>query len=185
MSKALVPLAHGFEEIEAVTIIDVLRRGNVEVVTASIHDNIEVKGAHGITMRADALFADVVNDEYDVIILPGGGDGTENLRNCSAVIESLRRQRSEGRLLAAICAAPTVLVDAGVLEPGIHVTCYPTCQMMLDRPWANAPVVEDSGIITGQAPGTATLFALVVLKALVGSADASRVARGMVTNVLD
>jgi 4-methyl-5(b-hydroxyethyl)-thiazole monophosphate biosynthesis len=63
MSKALVPLAHGFEEIEAVTIIDVLRRGNVEVVTASIHDNIEVNGAHGITMRADALFADVVNDE--------------------------------------------------------------------------------------------------------------------------
>lgn len=185
MSKVLVPLANGFEEIESVTIVDVLRRGGVEVVTASIHDVVEVKGAHGVSVRADALFADAVGEDYDAIVLPGGGEGTENLKNSDALFNRLRRQNDDGRLICAICAAPTVLVEAGVVAPGIHMTCYPTCQMQLDRPWSPAPVVAEGNVITGQAPGTALLFALVVLQTLCGDKVAQRVARGMVTDVLE
>ena len=185
MSKVLVPIADGFEDVEAITAIDVLRRGGVEVVTASIHDKRIVRGAHGIRMEADALFDDVKDESYDAIVLPGGGEGTENLRCSESVAERLRRQRDEGRLLCAICAAPTVLEHAGVLGEKTEVTCYPTCKDGLNRPWVPAPVVADGTVITGQAPGSALLFALVVLKTLAGEQVAYDVARGMVTDVLD
>ena len=178
-------MANGFEDIEAVSIVDVLRRGGVEVVTASIHGTSGVRSAHGIDMRADALFDDVEDDDFDAIVLPGGGEGTENLKACGPLIRRLQRQREENRLICAICAAPTVLAAAGVLDEGVHVTCYPTCQMDLDREWSPAAVVSDGLIITGQAPGSALLFSLVVLQALVGSPAAKKVARGMVTDVLD
>lgn len=184
MSKVLVPLAQGFEDIEAVTIIDVLRRGKVEVVTASLTDDKAVKSAHGIVMIADSLFSEAAKEEYEAIVLPGGGEGTENLKHSSAVIERLRRQAEEGGLLAAICAAPTVLEAAGVVPSGVQMTCYPSCQMDLDRPWTPAPVVHDANFLTGQAPGTATLFSLVLLQILEGEVVSRKVARGMVTNVL-
>ena len=185
MANVLIPLANGFEDIEAVAVIDILRRGGVEVVTASIHDRRVVTSAHGIRMEADALFADVAGKSYDAIVLPGGGEGTENLKRSEAVAERLRRQHDEGRLLCAICAAPTVLEHAGVLDEGVEVTCYPTCQDGLDRPWAPAPVVVDGTVITGQAPGAAVLFGLVVLQTLAGERAAHLVAQGMVTDVLD
>ena len=184
MAKALIPLARGFEDIEAVTVIDVLRRGGVEVVTASLSGATEVVSAHGVTMKADARLADVADGDYDAIVLPGGGEGTDNLRKCSALLERIVRQREQRGLLAAVCAAPTVLVEAGVLAEGLHVTCYPTCQMELDRPWSPVPVVVDGNVITGQAPGSALLFALVVLQTLTDEATARRVARGLVTDVL-
>jgi len=184
MAKVLVPLANGFEELEAITVIDVLRRGGVMVATASIHDTTDVKGAHGISIKADSLFADVSEEAYDAIVLPGGSEGTENLKNSDALFRRLRRQNSEGKLICAICAAPTVLVEADVIAPGIHVTCYPTCQMQLDRPWTPAPVVSEGNIITGQAPGSALLFALVVLQTITGEKTVQKVARGMVTDVL-
>ena len=185
MAKVLVPLAKGFEEIEAVTVVDILRRGGVEVVTASIHDAPEVSGAHGMSLKADALFADVADASYDAIVLPGGGEGTENLKRSEAVTLRLRRQHDEHGYLCAICAAPTVLTAAEVVDPDVHVTCYPTCQMDLDREWSPAPVVADGLYITGQAPGSAVLFGLVVLQALAGRAVAKRVARGLVTDVFD
>ena len=184
MAKVLIPLANGFEEVEAVTVIDVLRRGGVEVVTASIHGSVEVTGAHGIALKADALFSDAANDDYEAVLLPGGGEGTENLKRSQDVISRLRLQKERGGLLCAICAAPTVLVEAGVLAPGQQVTCYPTCVMELDRPCAGVPVVGDGNVITGQAPGASTLFALVVLQTLKGEAVAQKVARGLVTDVL-
>jgi 4-methyl-5(b-hydroxyethyl)-thiazole monophosphate biosynthesis len=185
MRTALVPLADGFEELEAVSVIDVLRRGGVKVTTAAIGDSLEVTGANGVTVKADAFFADAEKSEYDVIVLPSGGPGTERLKASEPLAGRLRRQKEERRLLAAICAAPTVLVEAGVLDEGVHVTCYPTCQMELDRPWSPASVVSDGGIITSQAPGTALLFALVVLQHLCGDVIARKVARGMVTDVLE
>lgn len=183
MAKVLVPLAQGFEDIEAVTIIDVLRRGKVDVVTASLTDEKAVKSAHGIVMTADTLFSEVAEAEYDALVLPGGGEGTENLKRSRSVIERLRRQAEEGGLLAAICAAPTVLEMAGVVPPGVQMTCYPSCQMELDRPWSPAPVVHDGNILTGQAPGSATLFSLVLLQILEGENVARKVARGMVTDI--
>jgi len=185
MAKVLVPLADGFEDIEAVTIVDVLRRGGVEVVTASLGGSTDVVSAQGVTMRADALFADAEGDVYDAIVLPGGGPGTAALKRSEAVLARLRRQHGERRLLCAICAAPTVLVAAGVVDEGVQITCYPTCQMELDRPWTPAPVVADGNVITGQAPGCAVLFSLVVLQTLAGQSVARKVARGMVTDVLD
>lgn len=185
MARVLLPLADGFEDIEAITVVDVLRRGGVEVVLASIHDRLEVRSAQGIMMKADARFADVADEDYEAIVLPGGGEGTENLKNSDALIRRLQRQNDEDRLLCAICAGPTVLVEAGVIADGLHVTCYPTCQMELDRPWSPAPVVADGNIITGQAPGSAMLFALVVLQTLAGELVVGKVARGLVTNVLE
>ena len=185
MARVLVPLADGFEEVEALTVVDVLRRGGQEVVTAAIGESLETKGAHGIQVKADALFEDVEDDPFAAIVLPGGGEGTERLKNSDALMRRLQRQAAEGGLLCAICAAPTVLVEAGVLEPGVHVTCYPTCQMELDRQWSPAPVVADGNVITGQAPGSALLFSLIVLQTLAGEAVARKVARLMVTDVLD
>ena len=181
--KVLVVLADGFEDIEAVTAIDVLRRGEVDVVVASLGEGLEVRSAHGLPVVADAPFSKAAEGEYDAIVLPGG-PGTEALKASVPLLERLRRQKDEGGLIAAICAAPTVLVEAGVLEPEQHVTCYPTCVMELDRRSAGVPVVADGNVITGQAPGASLLFALVVLKTLVGDTAAMKVARGMVTDVL-
>jgi len=181
----LLPLANGFEDIEAIAVIDVLRRGGVQVVTASIHNALDVRSAHGVVVRADELFSAVKDAEYDAIVLPGGGEGTENLKACEPLLERLRRQNAEERLLCAICAAPTVLVAAGALDPDVSVTCYPTCQEELDREWSPVPVVADGRVITGQAPGSAVLFALVVLQTLRGHIVAGQVAQGMVTDVLD
>ena len=183
MARVLVPLANGFEDIEAVSVIDVLRRGGVDVVTASIHDGREVRSAHRVTMRADVLLSDVQSEVFDAIVLPGGGEGTENLKTCVTLAGMLRQQKDNHRFRCAICAAPTVLVAAGALGEDTQITCYPSCQMELDRPWSSAPVVEDGHVITGQAPGSALLFALVVLKALAGDGVARKVARGMVTDV--
>ncbi len=182
MSNALIVLAKGFEDIEAVTAIDVLRRGGVKVTTAALDAPLEVESAHGITMKADALLSDVSSKDWDVVLLPGG-PGTERLRASEEVLELLRRQKEEERLIAAICAAPLVLVDAGVLEDE-HVTCYPTCSIDLDRPCASVPVVVDGLIATGQAPGSALIFSLVVLQELAGESIARKVARGLVTDVM-
>jgi len=185
MANVLVPLADGFEEVEALTVVDVLRRGGLHVTLAAIGSRLETKGAHGVTVIADALFDDVVDEHYSAIVLPGGAEGTERLGNSDALVRRLQRQEEEQRLICAICAAPTVLVEAGVLAPEVHVTCYPACQLELDRPWSPAPVVADGNIITGQAPGSALLFALIVLQSLAGEPIARKVARMMVTNVLD
>ena len=184
MAKVLIPLANGFEDIEALTCVDVLRRGGVEVVTASVRPVLDVRSAHGVTVCADALFSDVADAPYDAIVLPGGGEGTANLKSCISLVRRLKRQHEEGRLICAICAAPTILVSAGVLDEGTQVTCYPSCQAELDRPWVPSPVVVDKTIVTGQAPGSALLFALVVLRALMGEPVAHKVAQGMVTGVL-
>ena len=185
MANVLVPLADGFEEIEAVTVIDVLRRGGVDVVTASVHDRLDVKGAHGMVLKADCQFDEAQRSAYDAIVLPGGGACAETFKQFQPLHERLRRQQDERRLLCAICAAPVVLETAGVLDEGVEVTCYPACQVDLERPWVPAPVVHDGNVITGQSPGTAMLFALVILKMLVGERVARKVAQGMVTDVLD
>ena len=184
MANALVLLADGFEDVEAVTVVDVLRRGGVTAVTASVGANRVVTSAHGIRMEADAPLSEAAGAEFDALILPGGGKGTEALAASSAVLNRLRRQKDEGRLICAICAAPTVLVKAGVLDPGQQVTCYPTCADGLDRPCAGVPVVRDGNVITGEAPGASMLFALVVLEAIRGEDVARQVRDGLVTDVL-
>lgn len=182
MAKILLPLADGFEDIEAVCIIDVLRRGGVEVVSASMGSSLDVVSAHGVKLQADAFFSAVVDNNYDAIVLPGGGPGTEKLRSSEVLLRRLVKQREDGGLVCAICAAPLVLSDAGIFNRSHFATCYPTCQMEIDCEWVNQPVVEHDGIITGQGPGSAALFALVLLKTLVSETVARKVARGMLVD---
>lgn len=179
MKKALVPLADGFEDIEAVAVIDILRRGGVEVVTASLAPEPSAVSAHGIRMATDALLEDVLDARWDAIILPGGGQGTANLMACEPLAERLRLQKESGGLVCAICAAPTVLAAAGVIEDE-DVTCYPTCADDMGRPVVNAPAVADGQIITGRGPGSAMTFGFAVLMHLVGEEVAHEVAEGMV-----
>jgi len=183
MKTALVPLADGFEDIEAVSVIDVLRRGGVEVVTASLGPDRSAVSAHGIRMETDATLPDVIDNRWDAIVLPGGGEGTANLLACEELAVRLRRQKFEdGGYLCAICAAPTVLAAADVLDDE-DVTCYPSCAAEMGRPVADAPAVADGQIITGRGPGAAIIFALAVLMHVVGEETAHEVAQGMVTSL--
>ncbi len=181
MKKVLVPFAEGFEEVEAVTVVDILRRGGVDVVTASLAGPL-VTGAHGMRIEADRILSEVLEEEYDAIILPGGGKGTENLMESEPLKERLRRQKDAGRLVAAICAAPMVLDEAGVIT-GEEVTCYPTCAQQMHCRVENVPVIADGNIITGQGPGAALLFSLVILQHLRSEVKAREVAAGLVTDV--
>ncbi len=180
MKTALVPLADGFEDIEAVAVIDVLRRGGVEVVTASLGADRRAVSAHGIRMDADAVLSEVIDDAWDAIVLPGGGEGTANLLACEELAVRLRRQKfDDGALLCAICAAPTVLAAADVLDEE-DVTCYPSCAKDMGRPVSSAPAIADGQIVTGMGPGAAITFALAVLANLVDEETAHAVAAGMV-----
>ena len=183
MKTALVPLADGFEDIEAVAVIDILRRGGVGVVTASLGADRSAVSAHGIRMETDAALQEVINGRWDAIVLPGGGEGTANLKACEPLIMRLDRQKRIDRgLVCAICAAPTVLAAAGLLE-GEDVTCYPSCAEEMGCPVVDAPAVADGQIITGQGPGAAITFALVVLLHLAGEEAAHAVAAGMVAEL--
>ena len=179
--RVLVPLADGVEELEAVTIIDVLRRGGIEVVSAAIGTELTVHGSRGVTLLADALWDSLDIDSFDAITLPGGGKGTENLATDRRVIETVRAFAKEGKFVTAICAAPTVLALAGILEDR-RATCYPSCAEMLGESYDEMPVIADDNIITSQGPGTAMLFALVLLRHFVNGDIARAVAAGLLTD---
>ncbi|XZG69500.1 DJ-1 family glyoxalase III [Chitinibacteraceae bacterium HSL-7] len=180
MPLAHVFLAPGFEEVEAVSIIDVLRRAGVDVTTVSLAERA-VTGAHGITLEADALFSDVQGQTADVAILPGGGPGTQFMQQHSGLHDSLKTHRNAGKLLAAVCAAPTVLAKTGLLN-GVRATCFPGCEPVLLAHGATLEaynVVTDNGITTSRGPATAAHFAIEVARQLVGEEAARAVAQAM------
>ncbi len=179
--RALVPLADGVEEIEAVTIIDVLRRGGVDVTSAALAATLPVHGSRGITLLADTTWSAVDPEAFDALVLPGGGKGTENLAADARVLDTVRAFSEAEKLVAAICAAPLILAEAGVLG-GRRATCYPTCADALGEAYdPAAPVIADGTLITSQGPGTALLFALVLVQHLAGEETARRVAAGLLT----
>ncbi len=167
MKRVLVPLAEGFEELEAVTIIDILRRAGIEVVVASLASN-PVIGAHGIRLAADTPLAALAEQDFDMIALPGGMPGADHLKNDPRIGGLVRRLHAAGRPVAAICAAPMVLAAAGVLD-GRRATSYPG--FLEDAGGATVvgdAVVVDGGVITSRGPGTALDFALALVEALEG-----------------
>jgi len=169
MKRVLVPLAEGFEELEAVTIIDVLRRAGIEVVVASLAGN-PVTGSHGIRLTADTPLGALAEQDFDMIALPGGMPGAEHLRKDPRIAEIVQRLHAKGRPVAAICAAPMVLAAAGVLE-GRRATSYPG--FLEDSGQATVvgdAVVVDGGVITSRGPGTALDFALTLVEVLAGAA---------------
>jgi len=167
--KVLVPLASGFEEIEAAAIIDVLRRAEIEVLVASLTDETLIKGANNISIATDLNIKDINVDELDMVVLPGGWDGAYILVDDANVQKILKEMDSKGKNIGAICAAPLALNKAGVLKQ--KFTCYPSaeeqideCEYMSDK----AMVVEDENIITSRGPATAICFALKIVKRLKG-----------------
>lgn len=167
MSTVAVPLADGFEEAEAVIIIDLLRRGKVEVAVAGL-DREAIMGAHGITIKCDGLLSSLAAQALNGIVLPGGMPGTKNLLKSSLVRDLIVRLDREKKLVAAVCAAPIVLQAAGVLR-GKKATCYPGFESdSKDATFVKEPVVVDGNIITSRGPGTAVVFALALLAYLKG-----------------
>ena len=164
MVKALVLMAEGFEEIELTSIVDILRRGEVTVVIAGLQDKT-ITGSRGIKMQPDVTL-DSIKELYDIVILPGGSPGFINLGNDNRVIDLVNKYYTQGKLVAAICAAPAVLVKAGILT-GKQATIYKGMENELkNATYIDEPVVEDGTIITSQGPGTAMEFALTILERL-------------------
>lgn len=174
MKKAVVFLANGLEECEGLITVDILRRSDIKVTTVSLTDELKVISSHGITILADALIDQVNFAEQDIIILPGGNVGTDNLLHCDKVL-ALCRSFAENKMIAAICAAPTVLAALGLLD-NKEATCYPTCEgKMQSAICTQAPVTVTGNIITGRSVGTAFLFALTIVEQLLGKEAADKV----------
>jgi len=177
MASVLLPLAKGFEELEAVALIDVMRRGGIEVVVAYLEQRL-VLGANDITIQADISIEDIVFDDFDMMVLPGGVDGTYALAQNTKVLELLQKFK-ETKIVGAICAAPLVLKKAGVL--GGSYTCYPGFKDEIDYNGYrdDLKVVEDDNVLTSQGPGTAVCFGLAIVERLVGKETAQQIKDGM------
>ncbi len=179
MSKTYVILADGFEEVEALTVVDFLRRAGIDTVTLSINKSVAVKGAHGIEVAADGIINPEAMNGAEMIVLPGGMPGASNLADCAEVVEVLLEQNRRGGKIAAICAAPAVvLAPIGVLE-GKHATAYPGFEEGLEAGGATVKqqrVVKDGNIITANGPSSATPFALSIIETIKGQEAADAVA---------
>ena len=177
MKKVIVFLAEGFEEIEAISIIDILRRAEISVTTVSLKDKL-VTGAHKIVVQADMMFDEVNYDTYDMIVLPGGMPGAKNLNEHEGVKEQLKAF-AKNKHIGAICAAPMVLGGMGLLK-GKRVTCYPGFEPeLIGANVTNEPVTIDGNIITGKGPAFAISFSLQLIETLVGKAGRDEVSNGL------
>jgi protein deglycase len=168
MKQLLLFLAPGFEEIEAISTIDILRRADIQVYSVSITGDVRVVGAHGIAVEADILYPDVDFEKTDMLILPGGAPGTKNLNVHEGLKAALLKFAEEGKPLAAICAAPRILGQLGILD-GKEATCYPGNEEYLkDAKLSKLMVVQDGSIITASGPGAAIEFALKIVSFYLG-----------------
>lgn len=167
MSKVLVPLAMGFEEIEAMTIIDILRRAEVKVTIAGLGKK-QVTGAHNVKVQADTHIEDVSSSDFDMIVLPGGLPGATNLQKDKTVQKLLKEFDKQNKSIGAICAAPIALESAGVLKE--NYTCYPSFESNIREEGyiSNQDVVSDENVMTSRGPGTAMTFALAIVAKLCG-----------------
>ncbi len=182
MASVLIPLAEGFEEVEAVGLIDVMRRGGIEVRIAYIDESLGhgkvVIGANGIGVKADTAIKNVISEDFDMMVLPGGWGGTYALAENPRVLELLREFK-EKKVVGAMCAAPYALKKAGVL--GNDYTCYPGAREEIDQPGYrdDKKVVIDGNVMTSQGPGTAVCFGLAIVERLVGRESMQAVKEGM------
>ncbi|HEC83900.1 MAG: DJ-1 family protein [Candidatus Parabeggiatoa sp. nov. 2] len=181
MHTVLVPLAQGCEELEAVTVIDLLRRAGITVVTAGL-DKEPVKASRGVVLIPDTTLDEAAKQSFDMIVLPGGLPGADHLNNDPRIHKLLKDMQQQGKYTAAICAAPKVLADAGLLANKL-ATSYPGVlekMQVPDMQFIDAPVVKDGQVITGRGPGTAMDFALELIEILVGRETRDNVEAGLV-----
>ncbi|RCW88493.1 4-methyl-5(b-hydroxyethyl)-thiazole monophosphate biosynthesis [Halanaerobium sp. DL-01] len=171
MKMVIIPLAEGFEEIEAVTSIDILRRAGIEVITAGL-DVDTVIGAHNLEITTDSKLKDVLDYNFDAVVLPGGMPGAANLRESSELLNLIKNINAKKGLIAAICAAPIVLEAAGVLKDR-EATSYPGYDSEMESAnYSEERVVVDRNLITARGAGAAAEFALEIVKYLVGEDEA-------------
>jgi len=174
--KTFIFLADGFEEIEAITTIDILRRAEIQLTTVSVSDKKEVRGAHGISVMADSLFSEADFSGNDLLCLPGGMPGTKNLDAHEGLKNLIQKQAEQGKKLAAICAAPSILGKMGLLK-GKKAVCYPGFENQLTgATLSEDAVVKADNIITAKGAGVAVQFALKLVAELKGQASADKIA---------
>lgn len=180
MKKSYVFLANGFEEIEALATVDILRRAGIDAITVSISPSLQVKGAHDIEVTADMTLVDVKNDESDWLILPGGMPGATNLAECKPLCDMLSKHHTKKGHIAAICASPAVvLAPLGILD-GKEATCYPGFEGALKNCKVGyRPVVVDGNVITANGPATAIAFALAIVANALCEEKAREIAEGL------
>jgi len=182
MASVLLPLAEGFEELEAVALIDVMRRGGIEVRVAFIEDELHhgrvVVGANGIGIQADTSLKNIISSDFDMMVLPGGWGGTYALAENKRVLELVKEFKAT-KIIGAMCAAPYVLKKAEVL--GSEYTCYPGAKEEIDHAGYtdDKKVVTDGNVMTSQGPGTAVCFGLAIVERLVGAESMQAVKDGM------
>lgn len=174
-----VLLGNGFEEVEALAPVDILRRGGVEVCTCAIGGSV-VTGGHGIRVLGDMPVEDISLENLEMIVLPGGLGGVKAIRESKAAMDAVKNAWESGRYVAAICAAPTVLADLDIPK-GKKATCYPGMEdEMGDALMENAPVTVDGNLVCGQAAGSAMEFGFTLLALLKGEETANSVKNGIV-----
>ncbi len=177
--RALVTIADGIEEIEAVCIIDTLRRAGAEVTVASV-DGLQVMASRGVKLVADKLIGDCQGETFDLIVLPGGLPGAEHLRDCALLVEMLRAQEASGRLYGAICASPAVVLGHHGLLGDKRATCHPAIEeQLVCAEKSDERVTVDGNCVTSRGPGTAIDFALELVGRLFGAERAEAVAGPM------
>jgi 4-methyl-5(b-hydroxyethyl)-thiazole monophosphate biosynthesis len=179
MKNVLVPLAQGSEDLEAVTVLNILRRAGIEAVSASL-DGQPIRGSRGTMLIPDMSLDEALKRKFDMVVLPGGQPGTNNLKADMRIINLLQRMAADGLFVCAVCAAPSVLATAGLLD-GKRATSFPgsldAFPKVLRQPQA---VVEDGKFITSRGPGTAMDFALTLVERLAGKAKRDEVEAGLV-----
>jgi 4-methyl-5(b-hydroxyethyl)-thiazole monophosphate biosynthesis len=180
MALVYVFFANGTEEIEGLTVLDLLRRADIKVESVSIEENREVMGSHEISIKTDKCFTDIVINEADMLVLPGGMPGTKNLLADEELKKAIIEFQQNGKMLAAICAAPIVLGAAGVLE-GKKATCYPGYEdKLIGASYVEQPVVCDGNIITSRGLGTAIEFSLAIIEHYCGSEKAQQIKKAII-----
>jgi 4-methyl-5(b-hydroxyethyl)-thiazole monophosphate biosynthesis len=181
MAKLIVPISNGFEEIEAVSIIDICRRAGIDVTIAAV-ENIETKGSNGITIKADCLIETIDSQNYDMIVLPGGLPNAFTLAENEKVQTLLKEFKQQNKNIGAICAAPYALHTAGVLNQ--NYTCYPSFEKKIkDEGYHDSDaIVIDGNVITSRGPGTAMSFGLEIVRVLCDEATYENIKSGLLAN---
>ncbi len=180
MSKTAIFFATGYEEIEALTVVDILRRAGEEITMVSITDERSVTSSHGVEVTMDKVLSEVNFDETDVIVLPGGMPGTKNLEACEALMEQVDAFVQAGKTVAAVCAAPSILGHRGHLK-GKKACSFPTMESQLEgADVKQEPAVIDGNIITGRGMGAAIPFGLAILEKLQGKEAADAMGKSIV-----
>ncbi|AJA47812.1 DJ-1 family protein [Clostridium pasteurianum DSM 525 = ATCC 6013] len=184
MTDVLLFIAEGFEEIEALTVVDILRRANIKCDTCSLQGNY-VKGAHGIEVKADKSIEKIDKNQYGAVVLPGGMPGAKNLKENKKVIEIVQSFYNDNKIVSAICAAPVVLKEANV-HRGNKITSYPSFkEELLEAEYLESIVAEDKNLITSRGPATAIYFGLKLAEKIAGKDAADKLREEMLLNFVE